>query len=142
MRKSDRMILLVYCAVGMILIGAGIITDIDYYSTLMFSLGFALIFSSVLQFYRFYRDSKPENAEKAEARQRQQKIDLNDERKIQLRAKSGYLVWAATMAGCFAASFIAALFRANPWIIFGLFAAAAVQYAAATIIYKYLCRKC
>lgn len=142
MRKKDKMIFSVYCAVGVVLIGAGFFMKNEYYSTLMVSMGFGLLFSTLMQIYRIYRDSRPENIEKTKERQRQRQIDLNDERKIQLRSKAGYLVWFGTMMGCFLASFIAAVLQADSMIVLGLFAAAAVQYIAATVIYQYLCGKC
>lgn len=52
-----------------------------------------------------------------------------------------YLTWMTGMAGCFAGSFVAALFHADSLIVGILAGAAVVQYIIATIIYRYLCRR-
>lgn len=141
MKKSDRIILISYIIIGIVLLISGLTIDVDYYSSLIFAMGFALICSSIAQFIRFHYNTRPENIEAYHEKMRKQSIDLKDERKIQLRNRAGYLTWLVTMIFCFIASFTAALFRAGT-VITGAFAGAAVaEFAAATIIYKYLCKR-
>lgn len=141
MRKSDKIMLTIYIVIGMILVIVGVTVQVDYYSSMIFAMGFALIFSSILQFVRYYNNTRPENIEAYHTKTRQQEIDLKDERKVQLRNRAGYITWAVTMIACFAASFIAALFRAGTILICVLVGVAAAEYIIATIIYKYLCKK-
>ena len=71
---------------------------------------------------------------------RQQEVDLKDERKIQLRHRAGYRTWEITMVALFAASFLAALLRAGTMTVCILAGAAVAEYIVATIIYRYLCK--
>lgn len=141
MKKGDKIILIIYIIVGIVLVTTGLIIHIDYYSTLIFAMGFSLICSSIVQFIRFYHNTKPENIEAYREKIRQQSINLKDERKVQLRDHAGYLTWKVTTMTCFIAAFIAALFRAGALIVGILTGLAVAQYIAATIIYKYLCKK-
>ena len=141
MKKSDKIILIIYILIGAVLIVTGLQIHIDYYSSLIFTMGLALSFSSILQFIRYYRNTRPENIDAYREKLRQQSIDLKDERKVQIRNRAGYITWAATMILCFIAAFIAGLLHAPRYIILSLAGAAVLEYAAATIIYKYLSNK-
>ncbi|MDO5538688.1 MAG: hypothetical protein Q4F83_01265 [Eubacteriales bacterium] len=141
MKKIDKVILGIYIIIGIILLIIGVTTQIDYYSSLIFAMGAALACSGIMQFIRFYHNTKPENIKSYHEKMRRQAINLKDERKVQLRNRAGYITWAATMILCFTGAFIAALFRAGALIVCSLAGAAAVQYVLATIIYKYLCSK-
>lgn len=141
MRKSDKLILMIYIVIGAVLLAAGLTTEMDYYSTLMFAMGVALLVNSIGQFIRYYYHTRPENIEAYRDKVRKQSIDLKDERKIHLRRYAGYLTWAATMILCFLGSFLAALLRADTILICILAGTAVMEYLAATNVYKYLCRK-
>lgn len=141
MKKSDKIILAIYIVIGCALIVIGATIDVDYYSTMIFAMGFGMTFSSILQFVRYYHNTKPENIEAYRSKIHEQEINLKDERKVQLRNRAGYITWMITMVACFVASFIAALFRAGSVIVCILAGVAVVQYIIATIIYKYLCKK-
>lgn len=138
MKKNKMTVLIIYGVIGIVLMTAGIVLDIDYYSSLMVGMGCGLFFSSLAQMYREWRDSRPENAEAAHERRRQQMINLNDERKIQLRHQAGYRVFQLTTAGYFIGAFIAALLRAKAWLVTGMFLFAVVQYIIASVIYRHL----
>lgn len=140
MKKSDKAVLTIYTIIGVVLMAIGLTIDIDYYSSLIFAMGFAMVCNSVAQFLRFHHNMKPENQEKYREKLRQQSIDLKDERKVLLRNRAGYITWQISMVACFIAAFVAALFRMNVWIVGVLFSAAVLQYIAALVIYKYLCR--
>lgn len=140
MNKNDKMILAIYIVIGIALLVIGATIEIDYYSTMIFAMGFGMTSNSVLQFVRNYHNTKPENIEAYRNKMREQEIDLKDERKIQLRNRAGYITWAITMITCFVASFVAALFRAGAVTVGILAVAAVVQYIVATVIYKYLCK--
>lgn len=141
MKTGDKIILGIYIIIGIVLLVIGITVHIDYYSTLIFAMGFGLTFSSVMQLVRFYHNTRPETIDAYREKIHQQQINLKDERKIQLRNRAGYLTWAVTMILCFIASFIAAILRTEPWLVFLLAGIGVVEYLGAAIIYKYLSKK-
>lgn len=141
MKKIDKIILVLYTIIGIVLIGIGITVEIDYYSSLIFAMGVGLLSGGVIQILRYYHNTKPENIDAYHQKLRQQEIELKDERKVQIRNRAGYITWVGTMFACFIASFAAALVHASSVIVGILSAAALLEYIAATIIYKYLCKK-
>ena len=72
---------------------------------------------------------------------RQQEIDRKDERKVYLRNRAGYIAWAVTLSGCFAAAFVAAVLRAGSLVVGILAGMAVLEYVVAAISYRYLCKK-
>lgn len=141
MQKSDKFILGIYIVIGIAMIIIGLVMNVDYYSSIIFGMGVGLATSSCIQFLRYYHNTRPENVDAYQKKLKEQQIELKDERKVQLRNRAGYLTWAITMIGFFAASFMAALFRADAWVIGLLTGLAIVEFVAATIIYKFLCKK-
>lgn len=141
MKKSDTIVLAIYVVIGIALVIIGVTIQVDYYSSIIFTMGFALSFSSIFQFVRYYYNTRPENVEAYRKKVRQQEINLKDERKVQLRNRSGYISWVITMVACFIGLFIAVLFRAGTVIVCILAGVAVAEYILATIIYRYLCKK-
>lgn len=141
MKKSDKIILGIYIVIGIAMIIIGAVMNVDYYSSMIFAMGVGIATSSCIQFLRYYHNTRPGNVDAYQKKLKEQEIELRDERKVQLRNRAGYLTWAITMIGCFAASFMAALFRAEAWVIGLLTGLAIVEFVAATIIYKFLCKK-
>lgn len=88
MKKSDKITLGIFIISGIVLIIMGIRIRIDYYSTLIFACGVGMTASSVMQFLRFYHNTRPENIEAYEEKLHRQSINLKDERKIQLRNRA------------------------------------------------------
>ena len=141
MKQSEKITLSGYGIIGMALVIIGIKTEIEYYSPMIFAMGFALVFGSGWRLFSSWHNTRPENIEKYKEKLHRQEIDLKDERKILLRNRSGYLTWIATMAVCFLAAFIASLMKADSLLIGVLFGAGILEYIAAFVIYKYLCAK-
>lgn len=96
MKKSDKIMLAIYIVIGVALVIIGVTIQVDYYSSMIFAMGFALIFSGIMQFVRYYHHTRPENIEEYRKKVRQQEINLKDERKVQLRNRAGYISWAVT----------------------------------------------
>ena len=141
MKKSDKIILGIYIVIGIAMIIIGAVMNVDYYSSMIFAMGVGIATSSCIQFLRYYHNTRPGNVDAYQKKLKEQEIELRDERKVQLRNRAGYLTWAITMIGCFAAAFIAALFRAEAWVVGLLSGLSIVEFVAATIIYKFLCKK-
>lgn len=140
MNKRKKWGVIVLFLVGCLLAAAGIVLDIDYYSSLMIGCGAAMSLNCLVNWVRDYYYNKPENREVYRQKRQQQEIDLKDERKIYIRYKSGYITWAGFMLVYFIAAFMLSLFRANLWMILFCFVMAVVHYLAATVIYKCLCK--
>ena len=141
MKKSDKIILGIYIVIGIAMIIIGAVMNVDYYSSMIFAIGVGIATSSCIQFLRYYHNTRPGNVDAYQKKLKEQEIELRDERKVQLRNRAGYLTWAITMIGCFAAAFIAALFRAEEWVVGLLSGLSIVEFVAANIIYKFLCKK-
>ena len=100
MKKSDKIMLAIYIVIGVALVIIGVTIQVDYYSSMIFAMGFALIFSSIMQSVRYYHHARLENVEEYRKKVRQQEISLKDERKVPLRNRAGYISWAVTMVSC------------------------------------------
>lgn len=141
MNKRENWNMIILFLAGCILAAAGIIMDIDYYSSIMVGCGAGMSLNCVGNWIRNYYHNKPENREAYEKKKKLQDIDLKDERKIYIRYKSGYIAWNAFMVLYFIAAFVLSLLKVNYLIICFCFAMAVVHYLVATVIYKHLCRK-
>lgn len=141
MKKSNKIFLAIYIVIGIALVMIGATIQVDYYSSLIFGMGFALFISSIGQIVRYFYNTRPENVEAYRKKMHRQEIDLKDERKFQLRNRAGYITWAITMVVCFIGSFIAAIFRTGTFIVCILAGVAVAEYIIAIIIYGYLCKK-
>ena len=95
----------------------------------------------MMQFLRFYYNTRPKNVDAYREKLHHQNIELRDERKVQIRSRSGYITWAITMVCCFIASFVAALFRVGNMIVVLLWVIGMAEYLVALIVYKYLDKK-
>lgn len=141
MKKKDRIFWMFYIMAGMVLMVVGLKLDIEYYSTLLFAIGFAFVSNGIVRVVGNWYHMRPENREKYQEKLHQQQINIKDERKIQLRHHAGYIAWAATMVLCFVGAFVMSLFQGYTILVTVLFGLAVAEYVAATVIYKYLCRK-
>ena len=141
MKKKDRIFWVFYIMAGRVIMVVGLKLDIEYYSTLLFAVGFAFVSNGIVRVVGNWYHMRPENREKYQEKLHQQQINIKDERKIQLRHHAGYIAWAATMVLCFVGAFVMSLFQGYTILVTVLFGLAVAEYVAATVIYKYLCRK-
>ena len=75
MKKRDKFILAVYAAIG-VLVMIGITIQVDYDSSVIFAMGFALTASSIFQSARLYHNTRLENIEEYQEKKRKHQIDL------------------------------------------------------------------
>ncbi len=142
MKKKDIITSCICIAIGIAMIIIGLTIDIEYYyASMFFSMGIAGTTASVVWLIKHIHNTKPENIEAYQEKVREQNINMKDERKNQIRHRSGYITWLITIIAFFIASFIAAWLRADKMIIAILFIVAVLEYVVALIIYKYLCNK-
>ena len=121
--KKNKTFIILFPA-GVIFMISGIILQTDYYSILLFSVGFGLVFVSVTDQIRRLYYQMPRNQEKALARKQESHLEAVDERKIFLREKAGALTNQLLALILLVTAFILALFHTAFWIIclvFGLF---------------------
>ena len=97
MKKKDRIFWAVYIVAGMVMMAVGLKLDIEYYSTLLFAIGFSFMTNG--------------------------------------------LAWSVTVILCFVGAFVMSLFQKYTALVAVLFGLAVLEYVAATVIYKHLCRK-
>lgn len=78
---------------GVVFIAAGFLVKVDYNSTLLCSIGFGFIFSSAAGLVRIFYWSRPSRQAEYNARKEEWYINMIDERKQYIRAKSGQIAY-------------------------------------------------
>lgn len=129
---------LICILLGIIFIAAGFLVKVDYNSTLLCSIGFGLIFSSAAGLGRIFYWSRPSRQEEYNARKEEAQINILDERKQYIRAKSGQIAYQIMTFVLLGLSFILAVFRAEPWIIAMIFGLFIFQYIIGIVVFKRL----
>ena len=127
--------------IGIVLVGAGLFTKFDYYSTLIFAMGCGLIFSEMVHLFRTVYWQNPKRHSEYETKMREAYIDKVDERKQYLRMKSGYITYQIMAFVILSISFVLALLRVSTWatgITFLLFIA---QWVIGIVVYRDLEKK-
>lgn len=123
---------------GVVFIAAGFLVKVDYNSTLLCSIGFGLIFSSAAGLGRIFYWSRPSRQAEYNARKEEWHINMIDERKQYIRAKSGQIAYQIMTFVLLGLSFILAVFRAEPWIIAMIFGLFIFQYIIGIAVFKRL----
>lgn len=126
---------------GVVFIAAGFLVKVDYNSTLLCSIGFGLIFSSAASLGRIFYWSRPSRQAEYNARKEEWHINMIDERKQYIRAKSGQIAYQIMTFVLLGLSFILAVFRAEPWIIAMIFGLFIFQYIIGIVVFKRLERQ-
>lgn len=126
---------------GIILIGISFLAKIDYYSTMVFSAGFGIVATSVMQIIRINYWKNPKRQEAYEAKKREAYINSVDERKQYLRMKAGHITYQIMTLLLLILSFILALIRVEAWIIAMPFLLFIFQWVIGTIVYRILQNK-
>lgn len=123
---------------GVVFIAAGFLVKEDYNATLLCSIGFGLIFSSAAGLGRIFYWSRPSRQAEYNARKEEWHINMIDERKQYIRAKSGQIAYQIMTFVLLSISFILAVFQAEPWIIAMLFGLFIFQYIIGIVVFKRL----
>ena len=92
MKKKDRIFWAVYIVAGMVMMAVGLKLDIEYYSTLLFAIGFSFMTNGLVRVVGNWYHMRPENREEYQEKLRRQQINLKDERKMQLRIENAKLL--------------------------------------------------
>ncbi len=135
---KEKKPLIIEIIVGIILIGIGIMTSFDYYSNMIFAMGFGLSFSAVTQLIRMMYWQSSAHQEEYEARKRAAYIDRIDERKQYIRAKAGMISYQIMTIFLLILSFILALIQVRPWIIGMVYLLFILQWVVGVVIFRIL----
>lgn len=103
--------------VGAALIGIGSVTQIDYYSAMVFAMGCGLSFGAIVQIIRILYWQSPKHLDEYEARKRNAHIDSVDERKQYLRMRAGHLTLQIMIVTLLLLDFLLSLLRVEVWVI-------------------------
>ncbi len=137
MKKGNLLILIVYSIVGIAFIPIGARMG----NSFILSIGIALSLTNIAQAFIYYRNTRPENIAAYQKKLQESENNRKDERKMQLRYRSGYITWIITMIlGCIS-TFICAVLGLQSEIIIGLAIFSVTEYIVAFVIYRFLCIK-
>ena len=129
---------IVQCAVGAVLLIAGLLLQMEYYSTLIFAVGVAILVSALTQQARLCYWTSPKHRTEYEARQQEAHIDRVDERKQYLRMRAGYVTYQIMTLGLLGLAFVLTLFRVEAWVIAMVFGLFILQWVIGTAVYRRL----
>ena len=124
--------------VGIILICAGFVIKVDYYSTMVFSMGVGIMFASIIQLLRITYWQNPRRYTEYEAKKREAYINSVDERKQYLRMKAGHVTYQIMTFSLVILSLMLALIRVEVWVIAMVFLLFVFQWLVGVIAFRIL----
>lgn len=127
--------------VGVILIGIGMLTQFDYYSTLLFAMGCGISFGAAVQIMRILYWQSPKRQTEYAGKKQEAHINCVDERKQYLRMKSGHVTYQIMTFSMLALAFILTLFRVEAWISAMIFLLFILQWGIGIVVYRILERR-
>ena len=135
---KDKKPFMIQFVIGVILIGVGLILQVDYYSTMIFAMGCGLALSSIVNIVRIVYWQNPKRQGEYERRKQETHINYIDERKQYLRMKAGHVTYQIMTVSLILLAFVLALFHVEAWIIGMVFLLFIVQFAVGTMVYRIL----
>ena len=135
---KDKKPFVVELILGLVLAGASFFVQSEYYSTLVFAMGFGLSTASATQLIRMAYWQNPKRQEAYQAKQREEHILAVDERMQFLRMKAGQITYQLMAVGLFLLAFVLALFHADAWLIAAVFLLCLFQFGLGQIVYRFL----
>lgn len=142
MKKS-----VLYSGIGYLLAGVAC-TSLQFFSSqfkydyLIWGLGCGFIGSGLSLIYRYFYWSRPKNAPKYEAKMKEEQINLNDERKIMLRDKSGRIAYIITFGVLFVINMVFTyILRVDTYIFVTLWLLLIFMYVCGVVVFYYLDKK-
>lgn len=138
---KDKKPYIITIIIGIVLAGAGLLTKFDYYSTLIFAMGFGMTSSSMVHLFRVIYWQNPKRHSEYEAKMREAHIDKVDERKQYLRMKAGYITYQIMAFVLLSISFVFALIRVSIWATGITFLLFILHWVIGIVVYRDLERK-
>ena len=147
MKKSNLWVGLTDMTLGFVALAAAIFWVEGTLGSLLCGLGGGLLGGGGMLVWKYWKWTRPQNAERYRAKLEQEEIDLRDERKELLRCKAGRYAYQLGFAVCCLAAFLVALLGALGLmehylpLLYFLAAYLVFQYAAGLWFYRRLERK-
>ncbi|WP_250228936.1 hypothetical protein [Anaeropeptidivorans aminofermentans] len=147
MKKGNLYTGIGFILTGILLILIGYLLRENIDSSFLFGWSGGLIGPGILSLYKYYRWSSPENAGEYEKRLKEEKINLNDERKIMLRDKSGRIAYVIGMLLLALIIIIISVIRMfdianiSRWLVLGISLFLMFQYFLGIVVYRHLSKK-
>lgn len=138
---KDKKPFIITIIIGIVLVGAGLLTKFDYYSTLIFAMGFGMTSSSIVHLLRTIYWQNPKRNSEYEIKLREAHIDKVDERKQYLRMKAGYITYQIMAFASLGISFVFALIRVSTWATGITFLLFILHWVIGIVVYRDLERK-
>lgn len=130
-----------YTGIGIVLVAIGLITSIEYYSSLLVCFGAAFVVQGIVRLYNYFYYKQPEHQQEYIEKQKNIVTNTNDERKIMLRDKAGHVAYQIMYFVMLGVACILVLFRID-WrmtaLIFGLWV---FQYICGVIVFHRLSKQ-
>ncbi|MCH5340812.1 MAG: hypothetical protein J1E01_05055 [Acetatifactor sp.] len=139
--KKSSILFSIMSIVGAAIMCVGLLTDIDYYSVFLSSLGCAIIVSNLVQLVRNLYWQSPKHKAEYEARAQEALIDLVDERNQSLRSKAGHITYQIMFFVLLELAVILSLLRVEPWVIGMIFLLFIFQWVVGIVVYRVLQKK-
>lgn len=135
---NDKKPFIIQFVIGIVLIGGGLLTQFDYYSTMIFAMGCGLAFISLAQIVRIIYWQNPKRQAVYEEKKQEAHINSIDERKQYLRMKAGHVTYQIMTFFLLLIAVILALFRAEAWVIGMIFLLFILQWVVGNMAYRIL----
>lgn len=140
MKKNGVVALLLFiCGIALIIMGLFIET-LTHGSTI-FGMGWGFIGGAVVTFYMYVYMLDPKNKLHYEEHLKSEKINLNDERKIMLREKSGRITYVIMFVVLTILNIVFTFIGVEKWIILTLWGVIAFKYICGVTVFYYLAKK-
>lgn len=112
------------------------------YDSLIWGLGGGCIGSGLSLMYKYFYWSRPKNAPQYTAKMKEEQINLNDERKIMLREKSGRITYIITFGVLFVINMVFTyILRVDTYILITLWLLWVFMYVCGVVVFYYLDKK-
>lgn len=135
---KDKKPFMIQLVIGVILIASGLITQFNYYSTMLFAMGCGIASSSIINIVRIVYWQNPKRQTEYEEKKQEAHINNIDERKQYLRMKAGYATYQIMTFSLLLIAFVLALFRVEAWIIGMIFSLFIFQWVVGIMVYRVL----
>ena len=126
-----------FLALGVLCIIGGFFLQDDYYASMLRGCGIAWVVSGAIQLKRKLYYAKPEHQAEYEEKQKEQRINLQDERKIMLRQKAGHVTYQIMFFLLLGLDLLLALLRVDWWVTMLVFLLWVFQWAAGVAVFRY-----
>lgn len=135
--RQDKALIIEF-VIGIILVGVGLGTEIDYYSTLIIATGFGLAAGSIRQILRIWYWNSPGRRDEYEMKKREAYINSVDERRKFLHMRASQISVRIMLIVLLLLDFVLALLRAEAWVTGMVFVLFVLLWVSDVAAFRYL----